>query len=319
MINLAIIDLGSNSVRLRITEIDEQGNYNLVRYEKEYVRLSENMGPEKTLKPVPMERTLQALKDFKEICSQLDEVRVIAVATAAVRQASNQAEFLKRVKEETGFNIKVISGDREAYLDYVGVTRTLPIKNGLIIDTGGASMELIYVDDGEAEEIISLPIGAVLLSQQYHLDDKIKAADLFDAIVKVDQVLSPVRWLQRARNQEIVALGGSNRALAKIYRRKLEAAGQDLKPVHGIEMTAQDAEAIMHELLAMDKKQRSKVRGIAAERADVIVGGLLPLMAIMRQLDVQQLSFSNNGLREGLMFKYLDHEITRSDVQALPK
>ena len=143
MINLAVIDLGSNSVRLRVTEIDESGNYNLVRYEKEYVRLSENMGPEKMLKPTPMERTIAALKDFKQICMVLENVRVIAVATAAVRQAANQIEFLKRVKEETGFNIKVISGEREAYLDYVGVTRTLPIKNGLIIDTGGASMELM--------------------------------------------------------------------------------------------------------------------------------------------------------------------------------
>ena len=86
MINLAVIDLGSNSVRLRVTEIDESGNYNLVRYEKEYVRLSENMGPEKMLKPTPMERTIAALKDFKQICMVLENVRVIAVATAAVRQ-----------------------------------------------------------------------------------------------------------------------------------------------------------------------------------------------------------------------------------------
>lgn len=139
MINLAVIDLGSNSVRLRITEINESGNYNLVSYEKEYVRLSENMGPEKMLKPAPMDRTIKALQHFKQLCMALENVRVIAVATAAVRQAANQTEFLKRVKAETGFSFKVISGEREAYLDYVGVTRTLPIKNGLIIDTGGAA------------------------------------------------------------------------------------------------------------------------------------------------------------------------------------
>ena len=317
MINLAVIDLGSNSVRLRITEINESGNYNLVSYEKEYVRLSENMGPEKMLKPAPMDRTIKALQHFKQLCMALENVRVIAVATAAVRQAANQTEFLKRVKAETGFSFKVISGEREAYLDYVGVTRTLPIKNGLIIDTGGASMELIYVDDGQAEEIISLPIGAVLLSQEYHLDDQINSADLLDAIVRVDHALGPQHWLQRARHQEVVALGGSNRALAKIYRWQLEAQGKGRQPVHGLKMSTADANRIMHSLLAMDKKQRANVHGIASERADVIVGGLLPLMAILRQLDVKQLTFSNNGLREGLMFKFLDHEIMSSIVQPL--
>ena len=152
MINLAVIDLGSNSVRLRITEINESGNYNLVSYEKEYVRLSENMGPEKMLKSAPMDRTIKALQHFKQLCMALENVRVIAVATAAVRQAVNQTEFLKRVKAETGFSFKVISGEREAYLDYVGVTRTLPIKNGLIIDITGdqfdeAPVYVGYMDD----------------------------------------------------------------------------------------------------------------------------------------------------------------------------
>lgn len=316
MTNLAIIDLGSNSVRLRITEIDDQGNYHLVRYEKEYVRLSENMGAEKTLKPEPIARTLKALHHFRDICLKLKNVKVIGVATAAVRQAVNQAAFLKRVADETGFYLKVISGEREAYLDYVGVVRTLPLQNGLIIDTGGASMELIYVDDGQAEEIVSLPIGAVLLSQRYQLEDRVAAADLFDAIAKVDEVLSPQRWLQRARHQKVVALGGSNRALAKIYRWQLEDQGKGRQPVHGLEMMVEDADRIMHSLLAMDKKQRASVHGIAVERADVIIGGLLPLMAILRQLDVKKLTFSNSGLREGLMFKYLDHEVTSSAVQS---
>ena len=82
-------------------------------------------------------------------------------------------------------------------------------------------------------------------------------------------------------------------------------------------MSTADANRIMHSLLVMDKKQRASVHGIASERADVIIGGLLPLMAILRQLDVKQLTFSNNGLREGLMFKFLDHEIMSSIVQPL--
>ena len=308
MTKLAIIDLGSNSCRLRISEIYPGGKHQLIKYEKEFVRLSENMGPAKLLQPAPVERTLAVLKRFAAECQAQADTKLIAVATAAVRQATNQAEFLARVKNEVGIDLQVISGEREAYLDYVGVSRTLPIENGLIIDTGGASMELILVDEGQAEEVVSLPIGSVLLSQQYHLGDVIDPADLYDAVVKVDQVLSNQRWLNRARHTRVVALGGSNRALAKLFRWKLASSAATVQPVHGLKMQTQDAFALMHSLVAATKEERAAMRGISAARADVIVGGLLPLMALLRQLSMKEVMFSNNGLREGLLFEYLDHQ-----------
>lgn len=137
MTRLAVIDLGSNSVRLKISELLPDNEAVTKQYVKRYVRLSSQMGPEKTLKKEPVERTLDALREFRTICDQYSRLKVIAVATAAVRQAQNQAEFLQRAKKETGFDIQVISGAQEAYLDYVGVTHSLEIDRGLIIDTGG--------------------------------------------------------------------------------------------------------------------------------------------------------------------------------------
>ena len=316
MINLAVIDLGSNSCRLRITQIYGNGRTKLLRYEKEYVRLSENMGPEKVLKEEPMNRTIAVLKRYKSVCQEL-KVKLIAVATAAVRQAVNQAEFLDRVKKEAGLKFSVISGEREAYLDYVGVSQTLPIENGLIIDTGGASMEMILVDQGQAEELVSLPIGSVLLSQRYHLNDRINPADLYDAVIKVDEVISQQRWTNRARHTRIVALGGSNRALAKMYRWKMNADSQKVRPVHGLTIQSADAFDLMHELLVTDRAGRSNIRGINSSRADVIEGGLLPLMALLRQLNRQEVMFSNNGLREGLLFEYMHHHVDLSKLQQI--
>ena len=111
MKNLVIIDLGSNSVRMKICQIDEYGSFEIVSYHKEYVRLSENMGPEKTLKTEPIERTIQALKDFKQEYDQFDNIEIRAVATAAVRQAKNQQEFLDLVKKEIDLELRVISGE----------------------------------------------------------------------------------------------------------------------------------------------------------------------------------------------------------------
>lgn len=316
MSNLAVIDLGSNSCRLRINQIFSGGQTKLLRYEKEYVRLSENMGPEHMLQEGPMQRTIDTLKRYKEVCQSLD-VTLIAVATAAVRQATNQQLFLERVKKETGLNFHVISGEREAYLDYVGVSNTLPLENGLIMDTGGASMELIPVDEGQAEELISLPIGSVLLSQNYHLNDQVDSADLYDAIIKVDQVLAGQRWLNRARHTRVVALGGSNRALAKMYRWKLNSNPNKVRSVHGLTIQTNDAYELMHELLSTDRAGRSEIRGINSSRADVIIGGLLPLMAILRQLNMPEVTFSNNGLREGLLFEYLNHHVDLEDLQEI--
>ncbi len=317
MTNLAIIDLGSNSVRLKINQIMDDGQTKLLRYEKEYVRLSEDMGPEKLLKAVPIERTIKQLSRFMDICRQITNVQLITTATAAVRQAVNQAEFIDRVKREIGLDIHVISGTHEAFLDYLGVYQTLPIKNGLIIDTGGASMELILVDDGYAEETVSLPMGSVLLSQQYHLDDRIEAENLYDAIIHVDEVLSGQRWLNRARHLRVVALGGSNRALAKMYRWQQLDEGGNVPPVHGLTMSTTDAFRLMHQLIATDRAGRSGIRGVAAARADVIVGGLLPVMALLRQLHMKQLMFSSNGLREGLLFQYQAGEVNPEMIQRL--
>ena len=104
--NVAVIDLGSNSVRLQVTQIINNSFLKVTTQLKEYVRLSENMGPEKTLKEEPMRRTLMALQKFVNTYSGMPNLHVIAIATAAVRQATNQAEFLETVRDETGIEFK---------------------------------------------------------------------------------------------------------------------------------------------------------------------------------------------------------------------
>lgn len=315
---LAILDLGSNSVRLKITKIQDNGSFETVQYEKRYVRLASNMGPEKMLKSAPVKRTIDALKEFRTICDRYrnKKLTIIAVATAAVRQAQNQLQFLEKVKQETGFEIHVISGEREAYLDYVGVNQTLPIDKGIIVDTGGASMELISVNNEEAEEAVSIPIGSVSISQTYHLEDQINPADLFDAMIKIDEVLSQQLWLNRMRETKIVALGGCNRALAKVYRWQQALNPDEVRPVHGLTMRSEEAFLIMRQLLEADRQTRAGIRGITKVRADVIVGGLLPLISLVRQLSINEICFSNSGLREGLLFKYLEQQINFDQLKS---
>lgn len=303
--NLIVIDLGSNSVRMQISQIDDYGGYTVMGYFREYVRLSENMGKEMTLKEEPMNRTIQALKDFKTRYTQYDNVVVKAVATAAVRGAKNQAEFLKRVKDEVGLDLQVISGSTEAYLDYVGVVNTLPIRNGIIMDCGGASTELVWVQNGACKERISIPIGSVVLSQNYNLADSISASDLYRAMNAAGQKISTVRWLGQVHNLPLIALGGSNRTIAKIHRREVTDDVDELPDIHGMHLPPHYIFNLVSKLIAMNKDERMKIPGLAKNRADVIIGGLIPISLVLRNLQISEVIFSNCGLRDGALFEYL--------------
>jgi exopolyphosphatase/guanosine-5'-triphosphate,3'-diphosphate pyrophosphatase len=305
MINFAVIDLGSNSIRLKISQVNSDGTFKVTQQLKEMVRLSENMGEAKILQPEPIERTLKALENFKAVYSKLPNLHLEAIATAAVRQAKNQAEFLKLVKERIGLDFKVISGDKEAYLDFLGVSQTLKIgQQCLIMDTGGASTELIYVKDQQIQDLISLPFGSVTVSQEFSLNNQITAENLFRAMTTVEQKLTDIDWILAAHKSNIVALGGSNRTLAKIARRK-ESDNDELPSLHGFELSGRQAVDIFANLVSLDQHQREEVPGLAKVRADVIVGGLIPICLLLRVLHIPKILFSNCGLRDGALFSYL--------------
>ncbi|KMO61945.1 exopolyphosphatase, partial [Lacticaseibacillus rhamnosus] len=231
--HFAVIDLGSNSARMTIWSI-EQEVVKPVKRLKEMVRLSEDMGSSRILQPAAMARTLKALQGFKAELDKYDDIDLKAVATAAVREAKNQKDFLKRVKNEAGLTISVIPGTREAEYDFLGVINTLPIQNALIMDTGGASTELILVQNRKLQHLVSIPFGSVNLSERFLNPDVISAAEYFALSTFIQQTFNSVWWLRRAQNLPIIALGGSNRTLAKIERRKEKLA--DFEAIHGYRM-----------------------------------------------------------------------------------
>lgn len=312
MENLAVIDLGSNSVRMTISRISDDGTYETVAQEKEYVRLSENMGVEKILQPEAIERTISALKNFKTIYSKLDHLNIVAVATAAVRQATNQKQFLKRVKNDIGINLNVISGTREAYYDYVGVSETLPATNAVIIDTGGASAEIVLVQNGKVSNLISIPIGSVTLSSKFDLADDIAATEVFKAMIFVNKIFQSVWWLRNGLNLPIIGLGGSNRTLAKINWRFNNLL--DTNDIHGYQLRDDAINETFERIIGMNLDERKKVPGINKERADIIVGGLIPVILLMNYLDSDRIMFSTSGLREGILFERL-HDIIQENIK----
>lgn len=306
MKNLAIVDLGSNSARMAVSRIHENGTASEIKRVKEDTRLSQGMGAQHVLQPEAIERTIRALQNFKRLYSAMPHTAVIGITTAAVRMAQNQREFLDQVHQAVGLDLRVLSGDDEAYYDYLGVVNSLVVSDCLILDTGGASCELILVKDGRERQLISVPFGAVTLSEQFGLDDVVAADRLFRAQMFLRNRLADIWWLSEARHYPIILLGGANRTLARINRRRQQKL--KVEDIHGYRLKTETVFHTFIDMLARSKKGRQSISGMEYDRADIIVGGMLPLVTLLQMLDSDRVVFSESGVREGIISEYLNSE-----------
>ncbi|QBP18888.1 exopolyphosphatase [Acetilactobacillus jinshanensis] len=297
MKNLVIIDLGSNSIRMAINKRQPNGSFKEIKRLRNPVRLSHDMGPKKILQPTVMRHAIQALTQFHTIYSKFDDYKVIGIATAAVRQAQNQKTFLKMVYDAIGIHVKVLSGTEEAECDYLGVKDQIKAPRYVIMDVGGGSIEIIYVDH-QSHHLISLPVGAVSITERYHLIDNVSGANLFGAQEYFHNWLKRVSWLRFVHHVPLILLGGAHRALARM---NLERDSQPASALGGYSLSRKQIFKEYRHLLAMNLSQRKHVDGLETNRASVIIGGLLPLTMMMNHLDIDDVHFSNCGVRQGLI------------------
>lgn len=305
MENLVIVDLGSNSVRMAINEIHEDGSFHEVRRIKEDSRISEGMGSSHILQQIAMDRTVAALKRFKQIYESYPNRTVRGITTAAVRVARNQAEFLKRVQDEIGIQLDVLSGNDEAYYDYLGVMNSLEVSDCLILDTGGASCELIHVKNGKPRNLISVPFGAVSLSERFHLNNVVRADRLFAAQNFVNKQFRDIWWIMDAVQLPVILLGGANRTLARMNRQHQGMLRVD--NIHGYRLKTEVVNKTFRALLSRNLVNRKKMPGLETQRADIIIGGILPLVMLLQMLDADRVIFSESGVREGIISEYVQH------------
>lgn len=289
---IAIIDLGSNSVRMNIVEL-LNGDAKILQTHRKIVRLSEGMGEDKLLRPNAVERTLSVMGEFKGIIEENGVAKVRAIATAALRTAQNKELFIKPALE-MGFDFEIISGEKEAYYDYMAVVNSLDVKDGLAMDIGGASTELILIKDGQYVDAISIPMAAVNITEKYFFDAVATDKELKSATDAFTEKLKEAKWLENARNISIIGLGGTIRALANINCK--------VKQLHGYTM---DRDFVLENAVKLTKtplKQRLLIDGLEKGRADIILGGVVPLIAVMKHLDSSELITCVTGLREGVMY-----------------
>ncbi|GLB47238.1 exopolyphosphatase [Philodulcilactobacillus myokoensis] len=304
MRNLVIVDIGSNSVRMAINQINQDGTYREIKHVKSATRLSEGMGHRHLLQMNAINRTMRALKSFQNIYRQYHHLRVIGIATAAVRQAKNRNVFLERVRRKLGISIRVLSGTKEAYYDYLGLVHQIKLSRYIILDIGGASIEMIVVNHHQKKHLISLSMGSVTFSERFHLKDNVTAANLFQAQTFLNNVFNHIHWLRNAYHYQIILLGGTNRSLIRMNLSRTYHSS-DYNNLNGYFLFHHRVFNTFNFLLQKNLEQRKQIRMLENARADIIVGGLLPLVTLMDLLDSRKVIFSDSGVREGIINEYV--------------
>lgn len=300
MKKLAVIDLGSNSVRMSIFGYGDGAKPQTVAAYRNTIRLSEGMTRDMCLAPEAQMRAVAALKHYKSVLDSEGVTEIRAVATAAVRKAKNRSEFLGLVFELTGIEIQVIDGDCEAALDALAVKRTIGCEEGVICDIGGGSTELIGICGGEETLAVSIPVGSRGISEMFFAEgedaDTISRAEEF-----VRARYDEVPWLSRVEGITIVGIGGTLRAAAKY-----DLGDSSGKQIAKYVITPERMSEIIGEILAATTKQRKDMAGIGEERADIILGGLIFIKCLAEKLHPSAFVIADVGVREGVLFDFLE-------------
>ncbi|WP_457747277.1 Ppx/GppA phosphatase family protein [Sulfurimonas sp.] len=288
---VAIIDIGSNSVRMVVYEKTSRFAFHLLHEEKSKVRISQDAYKHNgELQEVPMQRTFDALHDFLQISNSFKVRKILCVATSALRDAPNNKEFIQRVNSKLHLKIKIISGEKEAYFGAIACANLLPKQhNAMSIDIGGGSTEISFIDNNNVSNTLSLKLGTVRLKELFF-----DANDIDGAKKYIDNELQKI---PHANIKTLIGIGGTFRALSSAILKK---EAYPLNKLHAYEYTCDVFLNYIKSILKADTHDELKALGIKSNRFDVIQPGTLILQRIMDTLNISKIITSGVGVREGV-------------------
>lgn len=311
----AVIDLGSNSFRLVVFSVGESGWWKRTDELSEMVRLGGDLGPDGELSPQRMAHALETLRVFAAFCAtngiRTDQIE--AVATSAVRDAPNGDEFVQRARRATGLPIRVLSQRDEAWFSYVAAVNQTALSDGIVLDIGGGSLELVAVEDRQAVECVSWQLGAVRVSERFlHGDGPADPEEMEQLRQHALAQFATQPWVATAGRERLVGIGGALRNLATAA---IRAADLPLDSVQGFVLTPAALDALIEQLAERSPEERERVPGIKRGRAEVILGGAIVLRAVLEATGAEGIEVIEAGLREGI---FLAGELAPADPPIVP-
>jgi exopolyphosphatase/guanosine-5'-triphosphate,3'-diphosphate pyrophosphatase len=308
---VAVMDLGTNTFHLLIAEPDSQTFFKEIRHEYVGVKLGEGGINEGTIKPDAYRRGIDTLVSFQELIAQHEVKQVKAIATSALRSASNGRQFIDEVQQRTGINIETISGDTEAGYIYEGVKASgcLRQSNSLIVDIGGGSVEFILGNNRHIIYKRSFEIGAARLMAKFHRTDPVTGEEITALNQFLDDTLQPL--FEALAHESIDTLIGSSGAFETFAELVEAGKGQifDLKQTPVYTFEGSELMEATNQIIRSNHDERAATPGIIPVRVDMIVVASLLTQYLMKKLGLQNVVMSAYSLKEGVLAEMFNAKV----------
>jgi exopolyphosphatase / guanosine-5'-triphosphate,3'-diphosphate pyrophosphatase len=314
---LAAIDVGTNTIRLTVAEVEPDGTYRVLDEEREMVRLGEHLDRTGRLSDEAIERALTAIGKMKAIADGFEVTEIRAIATSAVREAANGAAFTREVLRRHKVRIDVISGDEEAQLAFRSAARhfNLDGRSSAVVDIGGGSVEVIQAAGTVIDQVHSLPLGAVRTTERFVRSDPLKKKHWKVMRREIDRTIRAIgRPSHRA--EIMIGSGGSFTALAHMAKWQREGRHGS---VQGYMLTPAEVVHLLDRLRETPLEARQEIPGLSADRADIIVAGAAVIARLVKRFGTQQILVNERGVREGLLLLMISELPGRPPASQAPQ
>jgi exopolyphosphatase / guanosine-5'-triphosphate,3'-diphosphate pyrophosphatase len=296
----AAIDVGTNSVKLHVAELSDDGEWRTVADRSEMTRLGEGIHETGRLGEEPVRRTVDAIAELADEARRAGAEAIVAVGTAGLRQAVDSGAFLEAVRERAGVELEVISGEEEARLSYLAAAEALHLAEGRlgVFETGGGSSQFTFGEEGRVEERFSLDLGSVPVTERFGLD---RAVDKATVAAAREAIASQLGALDGRPPLDVLAgIGGAITNLAGV---QLGLEQYDPGRVRGLELEAAEVDRQIELYRTRDAEVRRAIRGLQPKRAEVILAGACIVRTVLAKLGRDSLTVSDQGLRHGVLLE----------------
>jgi exopolyphosphatase/guanosine-5'-triphosphate,3'-diphosphate pyrophosphatase len=302
---IAVVDVGSNSVRLLVARELSPVAFEVVDEERFDARLGEGQAGG-DLTSEGMERGLRAMRIMSEVARSFAPNELEVVGTEALRRAPNAGEFIQRVREESGVTVRVLSGQEEAFAGFLGVVNSTQLRDGHLLDIGGGSLELMRVEGRRLAEVQSAPLGAIYATERYLKGDPPTAREIRALRKAVRQQIEV-----RRSTAALYGTGGAVRNLARIVRMKRR---YPLRRLHGIVLARGEVRRLANQLAGASLEERRRLPGVGSNRADILHAAAIVVDEVMELTGATTLTVAGQGLREGVLWQRI-----RGEAAVLPE
>jgi len=317
MKRLAVIDIGTNSIHMVLAEIGKNLSYKIVDRIKEMARLGDGTFASHRLSQEVMDRGLVVLKRFSLLAKNKGFEIILPVATSAVREAKNGGDFIKLVRNELGLRVRVITGEEEARLIYLGVRHCMDLSDSpaMIVDIGGGSVELMACTPKRLKFVRSLKLGTIRLKDQYLKTDPPDKKMVQRMEQTVAQVIRKSLLKKGLLLESLVATSGMAGNLAEIIY--LARTGRVLSQIDMAMIDLKEIKEVEQLLRTKDTEGRLKIIGLDPRRVDTLYPGVLVLRVLMECLGAKQVRISDKALREGVIYDFIQqhHEGLKAEQE----